>query len=74
MPLYEYKGEDCGTLFEKLVSHAERQVVCVQRQSKRVKKQWAGGAAAVSQGRARDTPPAPGGSCESPGRGQCGIN
>ena len=74
MPLYEYKCEECGTLFEKLVSHAESQVVCIQCQSKRIKKQFSVFAASVSHGRPGDTPSSPCGSCESPGRGQCGIN
>jgi putative FmdB family regulatory protein len=74
MPLYEYKCEECGTRFERLVSHAENQIVCVQCQSKRVKKQFSVFATSVSEGKSTDIPPSPCGSCESPGRGQCGIN
>lgn len=74
MPLYEYKCEECGSLFEKLVSHAESEIVCVQCQSKRVRKQFSVFAASVSQGRSGDIPQSPCGSCDSPNRGQCGIN
>ncbi|MCC7202867.1 MAG: zinc ribbon domain-containing protein [Nitrospirae bacterium] len=73
MPLYEYKCEDCGALFERLVSQTNIQTACVNCGSERVKKQFSVFAASVSHGRSGDMPPSPCGSCESPGRGQCGM-
>ena len=47
MLLYEYSCEEYRTMFEKLISNAESQVVCVQCQSKRVKKQFSAATAAL---------------------------
>ena len=71
MPLYEFRCEECGTLFEKLVSHLDTPVSCIQCQSKRVKKQFSVFAARVAGARGGDSPSEACDTCTSPGQGMC---
>lgn len=72
MPLFEYRCEDCGALFEKLVARADEPVSCVRCQGNRVKKQFSVFAAQVAEGRGGPS----GESCNSCGvaqQGMCGM-
>lgn len=73
MPLFEYRCEECGALFEKLVTQADTPVSCTRCQSHRVKKQFSVFAAQVSDGRSNPSPD----SCNTCGaaqQGMCGLN
>lgn len=74
MPLYEFRCEDCGKLFEKLVSQADTPVSCINCQSMQVKKQFSVFVTKGSDIREVDTPPGPCNSCDMSGRGVCGFN
>jgi putative FmdB family regulatory protein len=39
MPMYEYRCQDCNTLFEQLTFNSETEVHCTQCQSTRVEKE-----------------------------------
>ena len=39
MPIFEYKCEECGDIFEKLVSKSDDQVVCEKCGAEKVEKQ-----------------------------------
>ena len=74
MPLYEFKCEDCGRLFEKLVSRVDSKVACTHCKSESVKKQFSVFAARVADARGGDMPSDACHSCSTPGQGMCGID
>ena len=74
MPLYEFRCEDCGKLFEKLVNNAETPVSCINCKSDNVKKQFSVFAARVADARGGDMPSEACHSCSTPGQGMCGID
>jgi len=69
MPLYEYKCEDCGKRYEKLVSlrEAGRGVPCPKCGSKSVRKLMSAFATAGGQSEASEFPTCPTGVCNLPG-------
>ena len=76
MPIYEYRCEDCGSKFEKLVRRSsEDNVECPSCGTKHVKTELSV-FAAHANGRARDAAPmpagCPSGMCKNPG--MCGMN
>jgi len=73
MPLYEFRCEECGTFFEKLVSHIDSPVTCIQCQSKRVKKQFSVFAARVADAKGGDSPSESCNTCPSARHGMCGF-
>ncbi len=73
MPLYEFRCEECGTLFEKLVSHVDSPVSCTHCKSERVKKQFSVFAARVADSRGGDSPSEACNTCPSAGQGMCGF-
>jgi putative FmdB family regulatory protein len=78
MPIFEYKCDDCGTLFEKLVRNASQatELVCPSCGEKHLSQQLSTFAARVGNGgsaRAGDVPMCPSGRpCPTPGA--CGLN
>lgn len=74
MPLYEFRCDDCGKLFEKLVSGADSPVACVNCKSSRVKKQFSVFATRGSEAMGEDAPSEACNSCSMPGQGMCGFN
>jgi putative FmdB family regulatory protein len=77
MPIYEYRCEDCGTKFEKLVRRESDTpgVECPSCGQKRLKQELSTFAAHAGSGRsehADELPPScPNGGC---GNGGCGMN
>ena len=76
MPIYEYRCEDCGTKFEKLVRRAVDApgIECPSCGQKHLKQELSTFAAHASNGRSRsaDMPSCPSGQCSNPGL--CGLN
>jgi len=73
MPIYEYRCEDCGTKFEKLVRRATDEPVCPSCGQKHLQQELST-FAAHSNGatKAAEMPSCPGGQCSNPG--MCGMN
>ncbi|MDE3157603.1 MAG: zinc ribbon domain-containing protein [Acidobacteriota bacterium] len=76
MPIYEYRCEDCGTKFEKLVRRAVDApgIECPSCGQKHLKQELSTFAAHASNGRSTsaDMPSCPSGQCSNPGL--CGLN
>jgi len=75
MPIYEYRCEDCGSKFEKLVRRASDvpEIECPSCGRKRLKQELSTFAAhAGSSPRSAEMPACPGGRCSNPG--MCGMN
>jgi putative FmdB family regulatory protein len=76
MPIYEYKCEDCGSAFEKLVRRASdvEALACPSCGKKHLRQELSTFAAQVSGGgKSQEAPMCPGGGpCRSPG--MCGMN
>ena len=76
MPIYEYKCEDCGTKFEKLVRRSTEtsEIECPSCGEKHLKQEFSTFAAHASGSpKAADGPMCPsGGMCRTPGA--CGLN
>jgi len=74
MPIYEYKCDDCGTKFEKLVRAAavESGVECPSCGQKHLKQEYSTFAAPASSPKQSDGPSCPSGRCGNPG--MCGMN
>jgi putative FmdB family regulatory protein len=75
MPIYEYKCQDCGTKFEKLVRRSEgSELVCPSCGQKHLEQELS--TFAAHSGGSSPTPDAPmcpsGGPCSNPG--MCGMN
>ncbi len=76
MPIYEYKCEDCGTKFEKLVRRSTEaaELECPSCGEKHLKQEFSTFAAhANGAPKAAEAPMCPsGGPCRNPG--MCGMN
>ncbi len=74
MPIFEYRCEDCGTKFEKLVRRAEDapQLECPECGRKRVKQEFSTFAAHANGGTKPDRPMCPSGGACNPET--CGMN
>jgi putative FmdB family regulatory protein len=75
MPIYEYRCEDCGSKFEKLVRRAsdESELACPSCGKSHLKQELSTFAAHANGG-SKDSalPPCAGGRCPTPGA--CGLN
>jgi putative FmdB family regulatory protein len=74
MPIYEYRCEDCGTKFEKLVRRSDvESIECPSCGEKHLKQELSTFAAHASGGsKSAEMPACPGGRCSNPG--VCGMN
>jgi putative FmdB family regulatory protein len=75
MPIYEYKCDDCGTKFEKLVRRSSDvpELTCPQCGEKHLHQELSTFAAHASSGKSAQGPMCPsGGPCSNPG--MCGMN
>ena len=75
MPIYEYKCQDCGTKFEKLVRRSAEasETECPSCGQKHLKQEYSTFAAHANGGKQADGPMCPsGGPCRTPGG--CGMN
>jgi putative FmdB family regulatory protein len=76
MPIYEYKCDDCGTKFEKLVRRSDDAAAleCPSCGEKHLTQELSTFAAQVSNGgsKAAEMPSCPSGRCGNPG--MCGMN
>ncbi len=74
MPIYEYRCEDCGTKFEKLVRRSSDvgDIECPSCRQKHLSQELSTFAAHASNGRSAEAPVCPSGRCSNPG--MCGMN
>ena len=75
MPIFEYRCDDCGTKFEKLVRRAgdEAGLLCPSCGQQHLSQELSTFAAHSHAGGAKDAPMCPsGGPCRTPGA--CGMN
>jgi len=75
MPIYEYRCEDCGTKFEKLVRRAVEapEVACPSCGQHHLKQELSTFAAhANGRSKTSEGPVCPSGQCSNPG--MCGMN
>jgi putative FmdB family regulatory protein len=75
MPIYEYKCQDCGTKFEKLVRQSDgAELTCPSCGKQRLEQEFSTFAAhSGAASHASETPMCPsGGPCATPGA--CGMN
>jgi len=75
MPIYEYRCEDCGNKFEKLVRRASDvpEIECPSCGQKHLAQELSTFAAHANGGaKAAEGPACPGGRCSNPG--VCGMN
>jgi len=74
MPVFEYRCEDCGTKFEKLVRSNGQQVACPSCGEAHVKTELSTFATHAGRGKQSDSamPSCPGGMCRTPDL--CGRN
>jgi putative FmdB family regulatory protein len=50
MPIFEYKCENCGVVFEKLVNSTDEKVICDKCSSEKVSKQLSSFSPKISSG------------------------
>ena len=76
MPLFEFKCENCGTTFEKIVPTSSTEVVCKQCSSPKVEKLLSVFAVGGSPRSAASASfePGPCGACGASQRGMCGMD
>jgi putative FmdB family regulatory protein len=73
MPIYEYRCEDCGTKFEKLIRRSSDQPECPSCGQKHLAQEHSTFAAHAGGGsKSADMPVCPSGRCSNPG--MCGMN
>lgn len=74
MPIYEYRCEDCGTKFEKLVRRAadQAELECPSCNQKHLKQELSTFAAHANGSKSENMPVCPSGRCSNPG--MCGMN
>jgi putative FmdB family regulatory protein len=72
MPIFEYKCQDCGTRFEKIVSSFSASVLCGKCQSPNVDKMLSVFAVAKSSRSAASVDDGPCRTCGARERGMCG--
>ena len=73
MPIYEYRCEDCGSKFEKLVRRSGDKVECPSCGTENLKMELST-FAAHANGRSKDVPAPPCASGMCPTPGLCGRN
>lgn len=76
MPIFEYKCDDCGTKFEKLVRRTGDEIACPSCGEKHLKQEYSTFSARAN-GATKDSSSqmpsgCPGGMCRNPG--MCGMN
>ena len=74
MPIFEYRCQDCGAQFEKIVRSERERVVCKSCESRKVQQLLSvfavsGGSASAEVGATPDSGACP---CGAPRRGMCG--
>ena len=74
MPIYEYKCQDCGTKFEKLVRRTVEggEVECPSCGQKHLRQEFSTFAAHATAPKAADGPVCPSGRCSNPA--MCGMD
>jgi putative FmdB family regulatory protein len=73
MPIYEYRCDDCGTKFEKLVRRSDSEgIKCPSCGEKHLTQQLSSFAAHAGGAKSADAPVCPSGQCSNPG--MCGMN
>ncbi|MGA2135774.1 MAG: zinc ribbon domain-containing protein [Bryobacteraceae bacterium] len=74
MPIYEYKCQDCGTKFEKLMrrSSDSSSLECPSCGEKHLSQELSTFAAHAASPKQADGPACPSGRCSNPG--MCGMN
>ena len=74
MPIYEYRCEDCGNKFEKLVRRTADvpEIECPSCGQKHLRQELSTFAAHSNGGAKQDMPVCPSGRCSNPG--MCGLN
>jgi putative FmdB family regulatory protein len=74
MPIYEYRCEDCGTKFEKLVRTSDvPKIECPSCGEKHLQQEFSTFAAHSGGGsKSQEMPSCPSGRCSNPG--MCGMN
>lgn len=73
MPIFEYRCEDCGTKFEKLVRRGEDGIACPSCGKSHLETQFSTFSARAGSSSAKsDFPSCPGGMCRTPDL--CGRN
>ncbi len=73
MPLFEFKCQDCGTTFEKIVPSSTTAVACKKCASPKVEKLFSVFAVGPTSRSAATYEPGPCGSCGAAQRGMCGV-
>ena len=73
MPLFEFKCQDCGNTFEKIVPTADAAVSCQQCQSLKVEKLLSVFAVGTSSRPTSNFDSSPCSSCGAAQRGMCGV-
>jgi putative FmdB family regulatory protein len=71
MPIYEYKCQDCGTKFEKLVRNGA-EVACPSCGEQHLRQEFSTFAAHAAAPKQADGPVCPSGRCSNPA--MCGMN
>ena len=73
MPIFEYRCEDCGTKFEKLVRRSDtNSIECPSCGQTHLKQELSTFAAHAGGSKPSAAPSCPGGMCSNPG--MCGMN
>jgi putative FmdB family regulatory protein len=73
MPIYEYKCQDCGTKFEKLVRNGSAiGLECPSCGQQHLQQEFSTFAARAAGPKASEGPVCPSGRCSNPG--MCGMN
>jgi putative FmdB family regulatory protein len=74
MPIFEYKCQDCGSRFEKLIRRSSdvAELECPSCGQKHLNQELSTFAAHANGGKSADMPVCPSGRCSNPG--MCGMN
>jgi putative FmdB family regulatory protein len=72
MPIYEYRCEDCGTKFEKLIRRSSDQPECPSCGQQHLAQEHSTFAAHAGGSKSAEMPACPSGRCSNPG--MCGMN
>lgn len=74
MPLFEFRCQECGHTFEKIVPSSNSEVSCRNCESAKVEKLLSVFAVGRASGSSAAPEPGPCGACGAPQRGMCGMN
>ena len=73
MPIYEYRCQDCGTKFEKLVRNSDTsELECPSCKQRHLQQELSTFAAHSGSSKSAPMPACPSGRCSNPG--MCGMN